>query len=503
MSIWLSVISLYLFIAGMLGIFFAAYAFSNGRTLMIQSFGLSTFSVSIYLFGYMAELNSTTLSQMIFWNQVQYFGLPFFGGLWVLSALIYGKKIRKVHGSYFFLLFMIPIVTFFLRLSNGHHHLYYTDFTLGYSQLGFPTLLLGKGIWYYIQSGHLMVSVVVAAFYYISMYRRKKIKENHVLILVSSIIPLVGLFLILFDVGKTGLDYSALVIPISLFLLLYSIFQYDFLDIRSLAHETIFRASDDAMMISDFEGEITEWNQVFATLFPQMKEEKRENIFLSDFLKGVDLEETFFWKEHDYEKDSRIYQVNNRVLFSSRKTPIGTLHIFHDITQQKKVEKELYQMANYDGLTKLLNRRAFMEQILEPKEDKNCFLLMIDLDYFKKINDTWGHACGDQVLIAFSKLLGDFFGEESSIGRLGGEEFGVLFYVKTEEEAILLSKQLCCTVEQKPVIFEGISVFYTMSGGLCILDGELTKVMRGGDKALYLAKENGRNRIEVQNQGQN
>ena len=89
-----NVVSLYLFIAVLLTAYFATYMLSKGKSSYMKVFSILSFCVSLYLFGYLLEINSSALEQMLFWNQVQFFGLPFISALWLMVALLYTKRIQ-------------------------------------------------------------------------------------------------------------------------------------------------------------------------------------------------------------------------------------------------------------------------------------------------------------------------------------------------------------------------------------------------------------------------
>jgi len=109
-----TLLSLYLFFGVILAQSFAAFFFSKGRTSYRRAFSAMVLCVSIYLFGYIMVINSSTLEEMIFWNQVQYFGLPFISVLWMMVALLYTRTIYSFKTRTAVLLFALPVLTFFL-----------------------------------------------------------------------------------------------------------------------------------------------------------------------------------------------------------------------------------------------------------------------------------------------------------------------------------------------------------------------------------------------------
>lgn len=160
--------------------------------------------------------------------------------------------------------------------------------------------------------------------------------------------------------------------------------------------------------------------------------------------------------------------------------------------------KELKELALKDSMTNLMNHRTICESLKrEIKQSQRYSLplsiLMIDIDHFKTINDTYGHQSGDVVIKKIAELLKNNFRETDFIGRYGGEEFLIILTNTDAEEALCLGERLRNSVE---VTDFGISKAVTVSGGLMNYENETAEEMiHIADQALYKAKEKGRNRI--------
>lgn len=163
---------------------------------------------------------------------------------------------------------------------------------------------------------------------------------------------------------------------------------------------------------------------------------------------------------------------------------------------REKIDKELLYYATYDGLTNILNRRTFIsdsEFFLSSISKNQSAFLLIDIDFFKKINDTYGHLIGDNILVEFSRFLKSSIRQEDLCGRYGGEEFGILLKNVNENEAVDFSNKLIREIGNKKV--NGIN--FTVSIGLSMFTKEKTidDLYREADIALYKAKETGRNKV--------
>ncbi len=159
------------------------------------------------------------------------------------------------------------------------------------------------------------------------------------------------------------------------------------------------------------------------------------------------------------------------------------------------------QLSRTDALSGLLNRRAFGEALGHAAPGTS--LVIIDVDRFKSINDTYGHSTGDEVIRRVGEIIASAAG--SPAGRLGGEEFGVLLRSGALEERIALVDSLRARIEAEVFRAEELAFTVTISAGIAdVEDGRSTEATyAAADKALYLAKAGGRNRVVHDRQGLN
>jgi diguanylate cyclase (GGDEF)-like protein len=162
--------------------------------------------------------------------------------------------------------------------------------------------------------------------------------------------------------------------------------------------------------------------------------------------------------------------------------------------------------ARRDGLTDLFNRRAFEEHFAKAIEwtDRNdgtqLALVIVDIDFFKRVNDTYGHDAGDQVLRAVARVLARDRRATDSVARLGGEELALILPSVTEKGAREVAERLRERVENLRVNTNAGEVNVTASFGVATYDsrgGDAAEIFERADKALYAAKHGGRNRVEV------
>ncbi len=165
---------------------------------------------------------------------------------------------------------------------------------------------------------------------------------------------------------------------------------------------------------------------------------------------------------------------------------------------------KLSQMALSDELTGIHNRRSFFEKAqsltdIAIRQGTALCLLTLDIDFFKKINDHFGHAVGDQALCHFSQLISSNLRKVDLFARVGGEEFAVLLMDTDKQGAVLLADKLCKIIKETPLQVEQHSLNMSVSIGVIERqqdETQVTQFFKRADDILYQAKHNGRNRVE-------
>ncbi|WP_304545748.1 GGDEF domain-containing protein [Sulfurimonas microaerophilic] len=181
----------------------------------------------------------------------------------------------------------------------------------------------------------------------------------------------------------------------------------------------------------------------------------------------------------------------------------------HESDKQLKnisiMNNKLKHLAHIDPLTNLYNRRFVNEQMayhFDIVKSQNSFLglTMFDVDFFKKVNDTYGHDAGDKVLQMIAKLAKENFRETDLIGRIGGEEFCIVFTNTNEDNVLKIVERFRKAIEEQTVFYEEKEIKVTSSFGISYISKEINsfeELFKNADEALYEAKRSGRNRICV------
>jgi diguanylate cyclase len=180
----------------------------------------------------------------------------------------------------------------------------------------------------------------------------------------------------------------------------------------------------------------------------------------------------------------------------------GIFLIVQDVTELASYEQKLVEMNVKDGLTGIFNRRYFQTRLNEEYQrhkryDTKLSLIMFDIDFFKKVNDTHGHQCGDAVLQTVASKTTSIIRQTDCLARYGGEEFCCLLPQTELTDAVTLAERLRQLIEKQVIVYQEKNVNVTISLGVSDLKPEdsAEAFLKKADQALYQAKNSGRNRV--------
>jgi len=313
-----------------------------------------------------------------------------------------------------------------------------------------------------------------------------------------------------------GLDITPVTLGVTCAFLYYGIFHCGIFDLAPLARNMIFNSMRDAVLILDTHDRLLDFNPAAMGLFPVLNK-RNLGTEVVPMLIGTPAFAEAVQKAHeqteitvgDAEAQSS-YEVRTWPLFatasSSASRLVGRAVIFADVTAQVRFREELRDRAESDPLTGVANRRRFyhaldVECLRFTRNHNPLSLLMIDLDYFKEVNDEYGHSVGDAVLRIVAQLLLLCLRKTDLLARYGGEEFSVLLPETPLEGARLIAERIRQTISQHPIVADGCHVNVSVSVGVASHADDKEAVaetlLKKADLALYRAKALGRNRVEV------
>lgn len=195
--------------------------------------------------------------------------------------------------------------------------------------------------------------------------------------------------------------------------------------------------------------------------------------------------------------------LSSSMAFDDDGRPRHLLTQVQDISERKEMALRLEYVVDHDFLTGLMNRRRFEQELTREAVRATRYgnpsaVLLLDIDHFKGINDTFGHQAGDDVLKGVAGLLRERLRDTDLLARVGGDEFAVLLTQTPAEQVRVVAEELVRAIGRRPVALADQSILVTASVGVAMLDG-LTdvEVLAYADHAMYEAKEGGRDRFEM------
>lgn len=292
-------------------------------------------------------------------------------------------------------------------------------------------------------------------------------------------------------------------------------------EMDALLQSAALEAAANAIAITDKGGDIQWVNSAWVELTGYSKEESVGQS--PNILKSEKHPPQFYKDMWDTVLAGRVWRgdlVNKRKdgsLYFEEETITPVLddqgHVTHfiaiklDVTKRKQAEADLERMARTDVLTGIYNRRhlfdlAVHEFDVARRYGQSLSIIMFDLDHFKDVNDTYGHAIGDQMLVSVTQVACSQLRDVDLLGRYGGEEFLIVLPMTEARYALKLAERIRSGVEALRLETEKGGVSVTLSIGIAELlriplDGSVDDIIRRADEALYIAKQSGRNRAVV------
>jgi diguanylate cyclase (GGDEF)-like protein len=467
-------------------------------------------AITFYSFGYAFELISNTLSQMLFWSRVQYWGIVNLSPLWLILALRYNGFEKWLTRPVIIMIYLIPVLTLLLQHTNIFH-LYYRNLAISHKY--FPIFTTIKGPWYWVNGIYQTLANVGGMLLFIISERKTTKLYNHqvVLILIAFLLPWMGQIIYVTGHSPWNLDLASLTLSLTAFVIFWGLKSFRLFDIVPIARTKVFESIRDGVIVLDNQNRIVDLNNT-----------AKEILGLTEHCLGLKIDQTLsgfpsllkqlLSRERQiiirFENNNRIRFIESRLseIWDSFHKIIGYTVILSDQSEQIELMNKLRTLATVDSLTAVYNRRHFFEvcqQKLQRLQQANLpvAFILIDLDYFKAINDTYGHQTGDRVLGQAVANLRKGLTEKSIIGRVGGEEFAILLPECELTKAMLIVEQLRALLDSTIRVADG-QIHLTASFGLSFSENSAVKLdllLSQADIALYRSKAEGRNTVTIFN----
>lgn len=486
-----------------------------GNTRGERPFAFLLIACAFYSTAYVMEISSTNLDMILFWIKIEYLGVAFIPALIILFTLHYTGKAKSLSGPSLAAIFIIPVITLILVFSIEHHSLIYQDIYLD-TKGPFPVLGFTRGVWYWIHVLYILLGMLFSNLKFLQLWlntnpiHRKQIS----IVLSGSLIPWLGLIFYITRIIPWYIDLMPFFISISGIVIAWGLARHGLFELIPIARSKLFEELPDGALIVDPKMRVLDFNyaaQFYLQLIPgdigkpvkSALGHLPELVELISSNSGKAELEIKIGGEGESEEETKPTWLRADIisLLDGDAVIDGHMLIIRDITERKQFEEKLYYLSTTDELTGLNNRRYFMQVAADEIErakryGKYFSLILIDIDRFKTINDTYGHNGGDEVLKKLGSLLRNRLRKADIAARIGGEEFGLILPETDLDQAYTLAELIRSKVASSPVDYEDKKISYTISAGVTVCSADTDSVedlLRAADQALYSAKEKGRN----------
>lgn len=498
-------------ISGALSIMLGTFAYIKRKQFSSsKTFIWITFFSAIYIFGHAIELGSNSLSEIQFWIKFQYLGLPFIAPFGLLLILQYVGLEKYINKKSLFLIFIIPFSTFILSATNDFHQLLYRSVYLRPNEKTSLADML-PGPWYYVHGSYtfscLFFGICILLWYW---NKTKWVYWKQILtLLLGNLLPMIASFLYLVGLSPMGMDPVPVVMCVTSALYIWAILSSKLLALAPIARDRIFESMRDGVIVVDTHYRIVDYNASARKMISSLNSSNIGNclstVLFEPFHYLVSATTgRFVEKELNWSSEDKHFRIHLTPILKANSIPAGTTIVINDITDQKQLEEKLTHLAFTDGLTKLYNRIYFMEKSSEKirlsyQENEPFSLLIFDIDYFKKINDTYGHSVGDKAICHVVSQCKKLLHSEHIFARFGGEEFIVSLPKLSLNKAGSLAERIRNIIEETPLQTEYGPIYITVSFGVAESTDNISldKLIHRADQALYSAKKNGRNSVHL------
>ncbi len=458
---------------------------------------LQFFSVSIYEYNYFYDATNFILSLVVYTN--------------VLYTIAYNGLESKDHRDYQFYhriksTYKIWALFFcLLYLTNSFHELAYSYTSIVFD--GIEKTTADFHLLHYVFLFYIFSTTFVNACIIVKKSSIRTRVENNAFLLVSLIVRVSALSsLINFELLQRKFNLMFICILIEAIIYYGISLKYELnTEINKVKAYILENMVAPIIVIRD-DGKIVKFNKNASNVFRSLENRKTEKF--NDILEIKKdnnfnvLQENFLHIVTD-EKMDLFFKVSAKETKTTSNTAFYLL-VFEDITSIRTIEDDLQKLTSIDQLTGILNRQSFKtisEELLHNAigTNKIVCVFMIDIDYFKSINDTYGHLVGDEFLVSTSKVLTETMSDSGYIARYGGEEFCGIISAEYEEEILLKLDTLRENVKNTKIRISDeeersvtISIGYVKSNNK---NANLDLLFRFADIALYKAKRTGRNKV--------
>jgi len=494
-----------------LSLFIGVYALFRSQSSKRNYFLLMQAVIIVYLVGYLLELTSTNAEEAFAAVKVLYIGF-FVAPLAFFFVADYCNV--KIHTLFIKIpMLMVSTASLFAMWTTRSHGLVYIDYV--FDKTITNHLLFTPGPLYYAMRIFPILCMVLT--FAIMLYRLKqwKNKFRKVLLvffhcaLIPSIAEVIYLVSIATGTNPMHINFTPHSLAVMSFFLYIGVVRFNIFDIISIATVSAMEHIKEGFVLVDKSNNYLSSNPAAAEMFEDIALlRKGESIFVVKNwpveLGNMECHSAEFSMKEASAEGVKYFRASISPVYSENRAVMAKVIIFSDITDSVILMKELEVAACCDALTGLYNRKHFSElatasikRALRLKQP--IYVGMLDIDFFKSINDTYGHAAGDAILKIVALIMRQTIRSYDIVGRYGGEEFVFLITDLEAPDALNIVERIRENIESHTAAYENAKINVTCSIGLAsFLECDtLETSLKKADTALYVAKNLGRNQVRV------
>lgn len=467
---------------------------------------------AIYDFSYAMELSRNTLSGIMFWVRIQHWGIEAVAPTWLLFSVYLSGRGKFVTRKRIILLFIVPVLLFLAAQTLGGLDLYHNNPRLDTTGF-FPVFIYDRSpiAWLAVTYYTFCITTSTLLFTLMLLRSASAFRRQATLFLLGSLIPWATMMVYVFDMAPYRLDVTPFAFSLSGLIFSFAFFRYRLLDMIPLARDVIFEGMSDGVLVLDPRGRIMDFNPCLQKMLPEVGERSVGSPVFEVLAAYPALLEQIrnsspdpVELKIDRDRGTSFYNCRLSQLAYWKKEAAGMIIMINDFTQVRHLLQQLEKVAALDDLTGVYNRRHFDELAAREiyrfqRYGGALSLIMLDLDLFKNINDTYGHAAGDSVLVAAVRTFRENLRKTDIIGRFGGEEFIILLPETDLPAAAILAEKLRLALEHLVICCNDKTFAVTASFGVTGVVSPDTATFEDlfarVDRNLYEAKQSGRNRV--------
>ena len=502
-------ITILIVIGGFVAAFLAVYGFSHRKARGATSFAIFSLLITIWSFTYTFSILSLTPQEKFFWIIMRNIGLFGFPVAWLFFAIGYTGRRRWIKKRFIAYACILPLASLAISATNDLHGLYYSSAV--YERNGiFMNMDVTFGVWFWIQSFVSYLFIVIGfALMIIDFYKSAQLyrRQTRFILAGLSFSVLINIAYVFILENYTPIDITPVGFSVSAVLVAYGLFYGRTFDLIPITHRVLVQSMQDALVVLDDRDRIIEINPSAEMLFAQ-KQRKVIGKHAADlFARIPDIKDNFYASRREVSIKESKFDMRVNTVCNDQEMILGRMILLRDITEEVKLLEEIQELATIDSLTGINNRRHFFElaNIELARKSRKMYpvsLIMMDVDHFKEINDTYGHVAGDRMLHLVAQLCKQNVRRYDIVGRYGGEEFVILMPAADEGCAEKVAKRICDRVEEAYIEDEETKIRVTVSLGVACMENSdtdisLESLIMRADQALYAAKADGRNQVEI------